>query len=190
MEGSEVTQVNVLWEVAKREPWTERPLKSDVVAMADGMDAEEAVIAVHGLKLGTMTIAAFAVTSDALYIAQAQPGRRLKALLTSLPAECRSGSGTARIPRARISGIALSDEAVTLLVNGHGSVELKVPGRLRTGALDMTLRKAAPMAANPRAHQDSPAEDAPTEQSPPSNGSSSEGSLALPPLELPNSSDT
>ncbi|GAA4737032.1 hypothetical protein GCM10023328_16970 [Modestobacter marinus] len=133
----------LLWRVALRRPWTKRPFKTDVRAMAAALAPGDAVDGVFRAKWTETSAGALAITSGALLIGAAHPGQPFTDLLRQARPGHRHGPHALAIPRSDIrrvepisGGIAVHTDAqvIDLLVAGDP--------KLRTALFRLSPRSA------------------------------------------------
>ncbi|MGY2001726.1 hypothetical protein [Blastococcus sp. SYSU DS1024] len=151
--------VDELWRSAQKLSWSERPQRQDVEAVAAAVHRSDAIVAVHRLVPGLVSSSALVITSRALLVGGARPGRHLQLVLSSAPSTYRYNSKVLVIPRDDISRVRLTAEAI-VIHTVTGPVELLAPeGANRHTAMERALlgldgRSGGRAWLGPRAHDD------------------------------------
>ncbi|MGY1840258.1 MULTISPECIES: hypothetical protein [unclassified Modestobacter] len=104
----------LLWRAALRRPWTKRPLKTDVGAMAAALDPGDVIDGVFQARWAGTSSGALAITSGALLMGQAQPRQHFTELLRLARPEHRHGPQALVIPRSGIRKVSLTSEGVAV----------------------------------------------------------------------------
>ncbi|MCZ2839911.1 hypothetical protein [Modestobacter sp. VKM Ac-2985] len=131
----------LLWRAALRRPWTKRPLKTDVAAMAVALDPGDAVDGVFRARWTETSAGALAITSGALLIGQARPRQHVTDLLRAASPEHRHGPHALAIPRSDIRKVQLTSGGVAVHTDAQ-VIDLRVTGdpELRTALFRLSPR--------------------------------------------------
>ncbi|MGY2082362.1 hypothetical protein [Blastococcus sp. SYSU DS0539] len=156
--------VDELWRSAQRLSWSDRPQKLDVEAVAAAVRRSDAVVSVHRLAPGLVSSCALVITSRALLVGAAHPGRHLQRALACAPSKYRYNSKVLVVPRDDIFRVGLASEAI-FIHTAAGAIELTAPAGanrhqdLEQAVLDLDRPNGGPMRSGPVVPAPEPAVD-------------------------------
>jgi hypothetical protein len=137
--GVLVERAEELWRAALRRPWTKRPSKADVEVLAAGVTRQDSIDGVYRISWATTSAGALAITSRALLIGEARPGRHLTELLSLVAPRYRLGPRVLAVPRHLIREVVVRSADITVHTDRHIIVLPAAAGANRDGSMERAL---------------------------------------------------
>ena len=128
-----------LWRAAQARPWTKRPLKTDVVALAGGVAPADDIEGVYRISWSTTAGGAVAITSRSLLIGAARPGQHLQEVLHQVAPEFRLGSTGIAVPRRVIRHVVVAAQELVVHTDRQAIVIPAAAGASRDIELERAL---------------------------------------------------
>ncbi|MCZ2813840.1 hypothetical protein O2W15_20605 [Modestobacter sp. VKM Ac-2979] len=141
----------LLWRAALRRPWTKRPLKTDVEAMAAALAPGDVIDRVFRARWAGTSSGALAITSGALLFGQARPRQHFTEMLRLARPGHRHGPRALVIPRSDVRKVSVTSEGVAVHTDNQVIALLtKGDPELRTALFRLSHRSVRSDPDNPK----------------------------------------